>query len=75
MKTATRTARARSQIKMLMKGVMWRNLVAGLVAKARHRMAWLLKPRHMPKQPMGKRRRNGHVSSFGRSMSSESCQN
>ena len=73
METATRTDRASSQIERLIMGGIWRNRVAGLDARARHRMAWLLRPRHMPKQPIGKRRRNGHFLSFGRSMSSESC--
>lgn len=46
MKTATRTLKANSQIARLMKGVMWRNLVAGLVERARQRTAWLLRQAH-----------------------------
>lgn len=70
METENRTIRASSHRARLMKGVMWRNFVAALVAKACHNMAWLLKPRHMPKHPIGNLRRNGHCSSFGRRISS-----
>ena len=47
--------------------------MAGLDERAPHRMAWLPRPRQIPKHPTGKRRRNGHTSSFGRRMSSYSC--
>ena len=70
METKKRTITASSHRARLMKGVMWRNFVAGLVARACHRMAWLLRPRHMPKQPIGNLRRKGHCSSLGRRMSS-----
>ena len=68
--TEIRTARAKSQRARLMNGVMWRNWVAGLAASARHKTAWLLRPRQIPKQPIGNRRRKGHFSSLGRRMSS-----
>lgn len=71
--TETNAARASNQRPKLMIGVMWRKLVAGLVARARHRTDWLLRPRHIPQHPIGNRRRNGHFSSFGRRMSSDSC--
>lgn len=73
METERRTASARNQRARLMKGVIWRKLVAGLVARARHRTAWLLRPRQIPKQPIGNLSKNGHSSSFGRRMSSDSC--
>lgn len=67
-----RTARARSHKVRLMKGLMLRKRVAGLVARAPHSMDWLPRPRQIPKHPIGNRRRKGHCSSFGRRMSSES---
>lgn len=48
METETSTARANNQRERLMKGGMWRNFVAGLVDRARHRTAWLLSPRQIP---------------------------
>lgn len=70
--TAIRTDNARSQRARLMLGVTWRNFVAGLVARFSQRIAWLLRPKQIPKQPIGNRSRNGHLSSFGRRMSSKS---
>lgn len=70
METEIKTATDNSQRPRLMYGVMWRNLVAGLVARARQRTAWLLRPRQIPKHPIGNRRRNGHFSFLGRRMSS-----
>lgn len=73
METAISTAKDNNQMQKLISGVIWRNAVAGLVAKVRHKTAWLLRPRHIPKHPIGNRRRKGHVSSVGRRMSSSSC--
>ena len=72
--TERRTASARNQRARLMKGVTWRNFVAGLVASACHRTDWLLRPRQIPKLPIGNLSRKGHSSSFGRRMSSDSWQ-
>lgn len=70
--TDIRTATANSQRPRLINGGTWRNFVAGLVERALHSTAWLLRPRHIPKQPIGNRRRNGHFSSLGRRISSVS---
>lgn len=64
------TDTANSQSARFMKGEMLRNLVAGLVARACHKTTWLLRPRQIPKHPIGNLRRKGHFSSFGRSISS-----
>ena len=68
--TDNRTAKAKSHRARFIKGLMWRNFVAGLVARLRHNTAWLLRPRQIPKHPIGNLRRNGHFSSFGSRMSS-----
>ena len=73
MVTHMRTVKAKIHRTRLMYGGIWRNLVAGLVARLFHRIAWLLSPRHIPKQPIGNRSRNGHCLSLGRRMSSVSC--
>lgn len=73
METEMRTPTASSHSARLIYGGMWRNFVAGLVARFFHRMAWLLSPKQIPKQPIGNRRRNGHISSLGSNMSSYSC--
>jgi hypothetical protein len=38
-----------------------------------HIIVWLLTPRQIPNEEMGKRRRNGHVLSSGSTICSEGC--
>lgn len=52
-------------------GLMCRNIVDEDVANVFHKIAWLLTPRHMPKDDMGKRRRKGHNLSSGRTNTSD----
>ena len=51
-------------------GWILRKAVEGLEERAPQRIAWLPRPREIPKVLMGKRRRNGQMASFGRRMSS-----
>jgi len=48
-----------------------RKLMDGDVANVFHKIAWLLTPRHIPNEDIGKRRRNGHFLSSGRTNSSD----
>lgn len=75
MDTNKSISKERFQSTRFMYGVMLRNSMHGFVDIDFHKMDWLLRPKHIPKQFIGNLRRNGHVSSLGRSMSSESCQN
>lgn len=50
----------------LIMGLTCRNLIDGDVANVFHKMAWLLTPRHIPKDDMGKRSRKGHNLLSGR---------
>lgn len=67
-----RAVMAMNQSAWLMAGEMLRNFVDGDMARVFHTMAWLLTLRHMPNAEIGKRRRNGHVLSFGSTNSLES---
>ena len=53
--------------------LMWRNFVEAEVARVFHIIAWLLTPRQIPNEEIGKRRRNGHVLSSGSTICSEGC--
>lgn len=60
-----------NQMNRFMWGPTWRNFVDSAEASVFHMMAWLLTPRQIPNEEMGKRRRNGHFLSPGSMLSSE----